>query len=105
MEYVRILFTDMAVLHSFLAEIDPGFIVCHDWDRLGEESQASEIAAFVSPNDEIANEVVTALVDTAADIPPHHDEGGIDELTFDGAERMISRLQDKLNTFESLYCG
>ena len=65
MEYVRILFTDMAVLHSFLAEIDPGFIVCHDWERLGEESQASEIAAFVSPNAEIVDVVATALVDTA----------------------------------------
>eukprot|EP00752_Nemacystus_decipiens_P011461 g10177.t1 len=105
MEYMRIFFTDVAVLHSFLAEIDPGFIVCHDWNRVGDETQASEIAAFVSPNGDIAYRVYTAMIETAANIPPHEDAGGIDELTFEGAESVISRLQDKLDSFEALYCG
>lgn len=103
--YVRILFTDMAVLQSFLGELDPGFIICHDWDSLGSETQASQIAQFVAPNDEVAGMLSTSLVDTANE-HRHGDKGtGIDALTFDGAERLISRLQKKLDSFEALYCG
>lgn len=105
LEYVRILFTDMAVLQSFLGEIDTGFIVCHDWDRLGEQVQASNIAAFVSPNEEVADMVSAALVDSVRKIPHGDHHAGIDALTFDGAERLVSRLQGKLDSFEALYCG
>eukprot|EP00903_Cladosiphon_okamuranus_P015285 g14125.t1 len=63
MEYTRILFTNTAVLHSFLGEIDPSFIVCHDWDRLGDKEQASKIAGFVAPNDELADMMMNSLVD------------------------------------------
>lgn len=95
------------MLQSFLGEIDPRFIVCHDWDSLGEEQQASKIAAFISPNDEVADMVSSALVNKVVE-KPHTDDGedqaDIDDLTFDGAESLVSRLQDKLDSFEVLYC-
>lgn len=108
MQYVRIFFTDTAVVQSFLEELDPAFIVCHDWDRLGDEAQSSKIAAFVSPNDEVADMVRTALVDrAAAAVSRHADEEVIDldEMIFDGATRLVARLQAKLDSFETRYCG
>ena len=107
LQYVRIFFTDIAVLQSFLGEIDPAFIVCHDWDSLGEPLQASNIAAFVSPNDEVADKLSTAMVDTVIKRTPSHGdtETDFDALTFDGAEYLVSRLQDKLDSFEATYCG
>lgn len=105
LEYVRILFTNAAVLHSFLGEIDPGFVVCHDWDSLGEEAQASKVAAFVSPNDEVADMISSALVDSVLEIPHGDGENDINALTFHGVESLALRLQDKLDSFEALYCG
>lgn len=107
LEYVRILFTNAGVLHSLLGEIDPGFVVCHDWDSLGEEVQASKVAAFISPNDEVADMISSALVDSVVEIP-HEDgehEADINALTFGGAESLALRLQDKLDAFEAFYCG
>ncbi|CAN0045410.1 unnamed protein product [Ectocarpus sp. 12 AP-2014] len=98
-EYMRVLFTDIAVLHSFLSEIGPNFITCHVWDRLGGKEQASRIANFISPNDEIAGLVQSSLLQTArnssrAEAPP-----------FEGVHPLVSRLQRKLDAFEPLYCG
>lgn len=107
LEYVRILFTNAGVLHSLLGEIDPEFVVCHDWDSLGDVVQASKVAAFVSPNAEVADMFSSAMVDSVMEIP-HEDgehEAGIDALTFDGVGSLARRLQDKLDSFEALYCG
>ena len=104
LKYVRIFFTEIAVLQSFLGEIDPAFVVCHDWDNLREPLQASKIAEFVSPNDEVADMISTAMVDTVT--PSHGDiEAGFDVLTFDGAGSLVARLQEKLDSFEAIYCG
>lgn len=105
LEYVQIFFTLTAVLQSFLAEVDPEFVVCHDWDSLGDEKQASKIAAFVAPNDDVADMLSTALVDTVRSVPHEESTTGIDALPFDGADSLVSRLQDKLDSFEALYCG
>lgn len=64
-KYVRILFTDIAVLQSFLGELGPGLVVCHDWGYLGDRDQASTIAGFIAPNDEVAGLVESSLVKTA----------------------------------------
>ena len=53
-EYMRILLTDIAVVLLFLSEIDPAFIVCHDYKLSGEEAEASRIANLVAPNNIIA---------------------------------------------------
>lgn len=103
LEYMRILFTDIAVLQSFLFEISPRFVVCHDWDSLGDQEQASEVAGFVSPNGEIAELVESSLVDTATEHGLVDED--IDALTFDGAHALVARLQRKLDSFEDLYCG
>lgn len=43
MRYSRVLFTDMAVMQSMLSELDPGFMVCHSFDKLGQQEQASKV--------------------------------------------------------------
>ncbi|CAN0318593.1 unnamed protein product [Ectocarpus sp. 8 AP-2014] len=98
-EYMRVLFTDIAVLQSFLSEIGPEFIVCHDWDRLGHKEQASTIANFISPNDEIAGLVQSSLLQTA------RNSSSATALPFEDAHPLVSRLQRKLDSFEPLYCG
>ncbi|CAB1099247.1 unnamed protein product [Ectocarpus sp. CCAP 1310/34] len=99
LKYMRVLFTDIAVLHSFLGEIGPEFVVCHDWDRLGDKEQASTIASFISPNDEIASLVESSLVQTAKK------SSRTDPLPFEDAYAVVLRLQRKLDAFEHLYCG
>ncbi|CAM9952965.1 unnamed protein product [Ectocarpus sp. 4 AP-2014] len=98
-DYMRVLFTDIAVLQSFLSEIAPEFIVCHDWGRLGGKDQASTIANFISPNDEIAGLVESSLVQAA------RISSSTDVLPFKNADALVSRLQLKLDAFEPLYCG
>ncbi|CBJ32788.1 expressed unknown protein [Ectocarpus siliculosus] len=100
LEYMRVLFTDIAVLQSFLSEIGPEFIVCHDWDRLGDKEQASTIAHFIAPNDEIAGLVESSLVQTA-----RKKSSNTNPLPFEDADAVVSRLQRKLDAFEPLYCG
>lgn len=105
MLYLRILFTSVAVLQSFLEELDTGFIVCHDWNLLGDEKQASEIAAFVSPNDEVADWVKTALIETAETAQHMHDwSDEVDGLDSYGHRLLVSRMQDKIDVFEARYC-
>lgn len=105
--YMRVLFTDIAVLQSFLGELSPDFVVCHDWDFLGDREQASKIAVFIAPNSEIASRVEYSLVDTAKvpSVVDGKNAGGEDELPFIGADVFVSRLQKKLDSFEAQYCG
>ena len=107
MDYVRILFTHIAVLQSFLSELPPGLVVCHDWSLLGDRDQASRIAGFISPNPEIAGLVESALMDTAvSDV--ENQKGGDrqgDEFPFGGSDEYVARLQKKLDAFEARYCG
>lgn len=93
-------------MQSFLHELDPGFIVCHDWDLLGDETQASEIARFVSPNYEVADLVKTVLVNRAVHADHIHDGGvEVDVMASAGNKKLLLRLQDKLDSFEARYCG
>lgn len=109
LKYVRILFTSIGVLQSFLEEIDPAFVVCHDWDLLGDETQAAEIAAFVSPNDKVAHFVKNTLVGVVAAAKHVHEDSvqglDIDEMIYDGTKQLLLRLQDKLDLLEARYCG
>lgn len=100
MHYVQILFTNIAVMHSLLAEIDPAFVVCHEYGLLGDPEQAGRIADFVTPSAEVAQELKTALVEVAS--------GGSstnESLPYVSAEAVVTRLQEKLDAFESTYCG
>lgn len=102
---MRILFTDIAVLQSFLSELGPGLVVCHDWDYLGDKDQASKVAAFISPNDEVAQMVESSLVETAIVHRESFNRRVENALPFDGADALAARLQRKLDAFEHLYCG
>ncbi|CAN0296464.1 unnamed protein product [Scytosiphon promiscuus] len=100
-EYLKILFTDMSVVHSSLGELDPAFVVCHDYDALGDPSQASRIANFISPNEEMAQLIESSLMDSAHE--GHHDANS--GLPFEGASVIVDRMQRKLDSFERTYCG
>ncbi|CAM9808577.1 unnamed protein product, partial [Ectocarpus fasciculatus] len=54
-EYAKVIFTEMGVVHSLLGELDPAFVICHDWDLLGDPDQAKNVSAFISPTDEMAS--------------------------------------------------
>lgn len=99
--YTRVLFTDIAVVHSFLGELDPAFVVCHDWDQLGERDQARTIADFVAPDGETAAMIEESFVGSV-----HLSHHGSDEtLPFDVDGSVSNRLQRKLDAFENKYCG
>ena len=87
-------------MHSFLSEIDPAFVVCHDYAHAGEEEQATTVSNFVAPNSVMAEMFKTSLLRAWTE---HSSQW--EELSFDGAEAVASRLQRKLDAFESLYCG
>lgn len=99
LKYMRVLFTDMAVLQSFLGEIDPEFVVCHDWKRMGEQEQASKIARFMAPNDDVAGLMESSLIHVA-----HRAQAQPEPLPFDGLDSLVMRLQRKLDAFETIYC-
>ena len=100
MEYMVVLFTNIAVVHSFLAELDPAFIVCHDYAHAGEEGQASRLAQFVAPNDAIRDMYEASLLATWK---PHTTPKS--EQLDEDFNAMGSRLQRKLDAFEAIYCG
>lgn len=93
-------FTDIAVVHSFLGELDPAFVVCHDWNQLGNEEQARQIAAFVAPNDDVADMVHNSLVKSV-----RYRDAADDILPFDKKDEISNRLQQKLDAFEMHYCS
>ncbi|CAN0273734.1 unnamed protein product [Scytosiphon promiscuus] len=102
MENLRIMLTDAAVVHSFLAELDPAFTVCHDWHSFGDSAQAQKIAHFVAPSPEVASVTKQALVNAASG-GSRHDTN--ETLPFDLDDVLSSRLQQKLDSFEHFYCG
>lgn len=99
MHYMQVLFTNIAVMHALLAELESAFVVCHDFDLLGDAEQAFEIAKFVSPNADVARVVAAALVDHAS---PHHKSN--ETLPFPGGDMLEQRFQRAFDAFESTYC-
>ncbi|CAM9917607.1 unnamed protein product [Ectocarpus sp. 12 AP-2014] len=99
MEYVRIIFTHMGLVHSFLEELDPAFVICHDWDLLGDPEQAKDVSAFISPTEEMASLFERSLIDSARFHTSFNED-----LPEDGSDVLVARLQKKLDTFERLYC-
>ena len=99
MEYMQILLTDTAVMHSFLAELDPAFVVCHDFNRVGDIEQASMIADFLAPNAYVAGPLKESFVAVS-----NAHSASTEPLLYHGADVFASRLQRKFDTFESLIC-
>ncbi|CAM9871547.1 unnamed protein product [Scytosiphon promiscuus] len=99
--YLKVLFADMGVMHSLLSELDPAFVVCHDYSALGNPDQAKEIATFIAPNEDMAQQITTSLVATAQE----KHAAGSSSLPLEGAEVIVDRMQRKLDAFEGIYCG
>ena len=99
MKYMQLLLTDTAVVHSFLAELDPAFVICHDYSRVGDVEQASVVADFIAPNADVAEPLQASFVAVAKD------HGASNQtLPYEGAEIFASRLQRKFDAFESRIC-
>lgn len=100
MKYMRVLFTDIAAMHSGLNELWPGFVVCHNFGELGDAKQATRIAKFIAPSMEMANMTSDALLGALK----LHD-GPQEDLEYSDADAVILRLQQKLDVLESRYCS
>lgn len=99
MQYMQVLLTDIAVMHSLLAELGPGFVVCHDFSRFGEVNQAVAIANFLAPNEHVAELLAASLVAVAEGRPKVNES-----LEYNAADVVTSRLQRKFDAFESIIC-
>lgn len=99
MEYMRVLFTDISVMHAMLAELGPEFVVCHDFEDMGSAEQVSEIAKFVAPNPEVQ----AMLEDSLMKVALPRGGAGEDPLDAEDAE-VAARLQRKLDVLESSLC-
>lgn len=96
------MFTDAAVVQSFLAELDPAFVVCHDWELFGDPDKAQRIGDFIAPSPDLASLVKTALVESAAGGSRHD---GNETLPFDPDDYVSARIQHKLDSFEDLFAA
>lgn len=99
MEYMRIMFTEIGVMHSMLAELGPGFVTCHDFRNMGNVQQASRIAKFVAPTQKIAELFKEALIETT--LPR---DNSTEHLAMKGASTVTGRLQRKMDILASAFC-
>lgn len=102
MHYVEITLTDAAVVHSMLSELDPRFVICHDYDLVPDADQAAEVAAFVAPTEMLADSFAGSLMDTAH--PRRGDSGPVDRIKYPESEVVIERLQTKMDIYEATVC-
>lgn len=97
MEYMRILFTNIAMVHSFIPVIYPAFMVCHDFASIGDVDQASMSSNVTSSAKEVAIYMKSSLIKKA----PQH--GPDEAFPFVGVDGAVSRLQLKHDFFEGTY--
>lgn len=98
--YAQIALADAAAIHSSLAELGPGFVICNFYDEMGDEDQAQEIADFLSPNEVVAGYLKDALLNDV-----HQRPSASEELPYADASAVTARIQQKLNTIEAQHCG
>ena len=105
MRYIRILFTSIAVLHSQLLEIDPKFIVCHDFNLINDVDQMRKVANFISPNEEISNDIMSINTDDLEKKIKKKPKLEVDfEPIIEKNMLLIDRLQKKLESIEDMIC-
>ena len=100
MQYMQVLLTDIAVVHSFIEELDPGFVVCHDFERMGDVEQSAAISDFLAPNEVMADLLSSSFVNVGGAWRAPSNES----LPYEGADAVATRLQRKFDTFESRIC-
>ena len=101
------MFTSIAVLHSQLLEIDPKFIVCHDFNIINDVDQMGKIANFISPNEEIANDIMSINTDDFKKTSMKKPKLEVDfdfEPIIEKNMLLIDRLQKKLDSIEEMIC-
>ena len=99
MAYMQVLITDIAVVHSFVGELDPAFVIFHDFDRAGEVEQSSSIATFLAPNPDVSVILENSLIDVA-----RAHRSSTESLPYGGSDVVAARLQRKFDAFESTLC-
>ena len=99
MQYMQVLLTDIAVVHSFIEELDPGFVVCHDFERMGDVEQSVAVSDFLAPNEAIADLLSSSFVNVSGALRPPSNES----LPYEAADTVATRLQSKFDTLESKY--
>lgn len=100
MVYMQILLTDIAVVHSLLEELDPGFVVCHDFDHIGNVDQSTAVSDILAPNTNLAALLNKSFIKIAGAPRAPSNES----LLYEGADVVAARLQRKFDTFESKIC-
>lgn len=100
MRYMSILFTDLGVMHSMLAEISPDFVMCLRYEDIGDKETTARVADFIAPSKEVAKMLTKTLLRHAR---PH--AGSAEEaFPFTHATSVAARVQEKLNVVDSAYC-
>lgn len=100
MAYVQVLLLDLAALHSSLDELGPGFVMCHRYSDIKNETQASGIASFMCPTEPLADSLGSTFLKAARD-PSAPSE----QLRYDEVSSVVGRLQRKLDVIEEQYCA
>lgn len=89
-------------MHSFLGEIDPSFVVCHDFDRLGDADQALRISEALAPNEKLREPLARSFA--AAVKHTQSSDAALEPLPYPSEELLAVRLQNKLDAFEPSFC-
>lgn len=100
MHYAQVMLTEAAVVHSMLVELDPRFVVCHDYDLMLSASQAARVSSFSAPSGPVAAMLERSLLATAT---PHEGKRN-DALKFAHAGSIVERLQKKMDALEATLC-
>lgn len=100
MQYMQILLTEIAVVHSLLAELDSSFVVCHDYEQIGSVDQSNALSDFLAPNENLAALLRKSFNETENSPRAPSNEA----LPYKGADDIVARLQLKFDTFESKVC-
>lgn len=101
MQYMQVLMTDIAVMHSFLAELGPGFVACHDFGQVAAADQTAAISGFLAPSRELAALLNDSFIEVARSAHAKPEAS----LLYEGADVVAERLQRKFDTFESQICS
>ena len=106
MNYMQIILAEIAIVQSLLGEIDPAFVVCHDFDLLGDIDQSLKISKFVSPNEEVFRSYNESMVENVVHHSRSSSSSKLTKFNYDmsSLEFIVSRLQSKLDSFEYKYC-
>lgn len=100
MAYVQVLLLDLAALHSSLDELGPGFVMCHRYSDIKNETQASAIASFMCPTEPLADSLRSTFLRVARE-----PSAPSTTLPYDGVSSVVNRLQRKLDVIENQYCA